>query len=218
MDTDVWLDLAKDYRKAPVLTALDGLVRAGAIELVMPEIVIDEFERNRDRVVEHGRRSLSSHIRRVREALPEFGDENRLSAVVAQLDEMEHQVAVSGDVSHQRLEAIAGLMATSPATPVSGQCKAQGGRTGIVKTCALPSLEELRRGCAAGRDVRRGSRGRWTTGHAVLFRYPQHEGFFSAQRRPTSAACGSRTGIPARELHLRYFRLARSSMNSTANC
>ena len=123
MDTDVWLDLAKDYRKAPVLTALDGLVRSGAIELVMPEIVIDEFERNRDRVVEHGRRSLSSHIRRVREALAEFGDENRLSAVVAQLDEMEHQVAVSGDVSHQRLEAIAGLMATSPATPVSDNAK-----------------------------------------------------------------------------------------------
>ena len=66
IDTDVWLNLAKDYRKAPILTALDSLVRSGAIKLVMPEIVIDEFQRNRDRVVEHGRRSLSSHIRRVR--------------------------------------------------------------------------------------------------------------------------------------------------------
>ena len=62
LDTDVWLDLAKDYRKAPVLTALDSLVRTGVVELILPEIVIDEFGRNRDRVVEHSRRSLCSFL------------------------------------------------------------------------------------------------------------------------------------------------------------
>ena len=119
LDTDVWLDLAKDYRKAPVLTALDSLVRTGVVELILPEIVIDEFGRNRDRVVEHSRRSLCSHIRRVREAMAEFGDEDRRSAAIAQLDDMDHNVAVSGDVSRDRLEAIESLMATSPVTVAS---------------------------------------------------------------------------------------------------
>ena len=59
LDTDVWLDLASDYRKAPVLTALDNLVRAGAVELILPEIVMKEFGRNRERVVERSRRSLA---------------------------------------------------------------------------------------------------------------------------------------------------------------
>ena len=52
IDTSVWLDLAKDYRLSAVLTALEDLINAGTVELIMPKIVLDEFARNRDRVVE----------------------------------------------------------------------------------------------------------------------------------------------------------------------
>ena len=123
MDTDVWLDLAADHKKAPVLTALDSLVRAGVVELILPEIVLAEFGRNCEGVVDRSRRSLWSSIKRVREAMADFGDEERRSAVIAHLDEMAHQVAVSGDVSRQRLEAIASLMATSPVTVASDNAK-----------------------------------------------------------------------------------------------
>ena len=123
LDTDVWLDLAGDHRKAPVLTALDSLVRAGGVELILPEIVLAEFRRNRDGVVERSRRSLSSHIKRVRVAMADFGDEDCRSAAIAQLDDMEHNVAVTGDLSRQTLDAIASLMATSPVTVVSDDVK-----------------------------------------------------------------------------------------------
>ena len=123
LDTDVWLDLAGDHRKAPVLTALDSLVRAGGVELILPEIVLAEFRRNRDGVVERSRRSLSSHIKRVRVAMADFGDDYRRSAAIAQLDDMEHNVAVTGDLSRQTLDAIASLMATSPVTVVSDDVK-----------------------------------------------------------------------------------------------
>ncbi len=123
LDTDVWLDLAGDHRKAPVLTALDSLVRAGVVELILPEIVLAEFRRNRDGVVERSRRSLSSHIKRVRVAMADFGDEGRRSAAIAQLDDMEHNMAVTGDLSRQTLDAIASLMATSPVTVVSDDVK-----------------------------------------------------------------------------------------------
>ena len=72
IDTSVWLDLAKDYRMSAVLTAVEDLIDAGNIELIMPQIVMDEFARNRDKVIEQSRRSLSSHIKRVREAVAEF--------------------------------------------------------------------------------------------------------------------------------------------------
>ena len=62
VDTSVWLDLVKDYRLSAVLTAIEDLIAAGTIELIMPQIVLDEFARNRDRVVEQSRRSFSSHI------------------------------------------------------------------------------------------------------------------------------------------------------------
>ena len=62
IDTSVWLDLAKDYRLSAVLTALEDLIEAGTVKLIMPDIVLDEFARNRDRVVEQSRRSFSSHM------------------------------------------------------------------------------------------------------------------------------------------------------------
>lgn len=123
MDTDVWLDLAGDHRKAPVLAALDGLVRAGTVKLILPEIVLAEFRRNREAVVERNRRSLSSHIKRVKEAMADFGDEEHRSAAIAQLDHMEHNVAVTGDLARQTLDGIERLMGTSPVTVASDNAK-----------------------------------------------------------------------------------------------
>jgi hypothetical protein len=37
----------KDYREQPVIGALEDLVAAGEIELIVPQIVVDEFNRNR---------------------------------------------------------------------------------------------------------------------------------------------------------------------------
>jgi predicted nucleic acid-binding protein len=78
IDTSVWLDLAKDYREQPVISALEDLVAAGEIQLIVPQIVVDEFNRNKTRVLDEARRSLQSHFRLVREAVNRFGtDEYR---------------------------------------------------------------------------------------------------------------------------------------------
>jgi PIN domain len=66
IDTCVWLDLAKDYREQPVISALEDLIAARQIKLVVP-VVLDEFSRNKGRVIEEARRSLQSHFRLVRE-------------------------------------------------------------------------------------------------------------------------------------------------------
>ena len=74
IDTCVWLDLAKDYQQQPILTALEELIRLGDIELVLPRTILDEFARNRERVVEESGRSLSGTLKRVKEAVEKFGD------------------------------------------------------------------------------------------------------------------------------------------------
>ena len=75
IDTDKWLNLAKDYRLAPVLTAIEDLARSKTLELIVPQVVLDEFGRNRDRVIEESKRSLASHFRLVREEVSQFGDD-----------------------------------------------------------------------------------------------------------------------------------------------
>lgn len=91
IDTDIWLNLAKDYRMAPVLTAIAELINAKAIELIMPQIVLDEFARNRDRVVEDSKRSLASYFKRVREAVTQFGDDEKKAETLNQLNEIDQR-------------------------------------------------------------------------------------------------------------------------------
>ena len=62
IDTNIWLNLAKDYRMEPVLTAIEDLIKADAIQLIIPQIVLDEFARNKDRVLEDSKRSLSAYF------------------------------------------------------------------------------------------------------------------------------------------------------------
>ena len=66
IDTCVWLDLAKDYQQQPILTALEELIRQGEIELILPRTALDEFARNKARVVEESSRSLSGTLKRVK--------------------------------------------------------------------------------------------------------------------------------------------------------
>ena len=123
IDTSVWLDLAKDYRLSAVLTAIEELIDARMIELIMPVIVLDEFARNRDRVVEQSRRSFASHLKRVREAIVEFGDDDRIEATLHELGEIEHKISMKGEVSQQTLKRIETVMASSRAVAASQQAK-----------------------------------------------------------------------------------------------
>ncbi|CAB3735571.1 PIN domain-containing protein [Paraburkholderia rhynchosiae] len=52
VDTCVWLDLGKDYREQPVIAAVEDLVSSGDFELIVPQLVLDEFDRNKARIIE----------------------------------------------------------------------------------------------------------------------------------------------------------------------
>jgi len=45
IDTCVWLDLAKDPKQLPVLGVVEELVKLRKISLIVPRIVIVEFQR-----------------------------------------------------------------------------------------------------------------------------------------------------------------------------
>src|SRR5882724_4265210 len=74
IDTCVWLDLAKDYHQRAILAALEALVRQGDVALILPRTVVDEFSRNKAHVIEESGRSLSSTLKRAKDAVDKFGD------------------------------------------------------------------------------------------------------------------------------------------------
>jgi PIN domain len=93
VDTCVWIDLAKDYRELPVVSALEDLVESGEVELIVPRQVLDEFDRNKARIIDEARRGLQSHFRLVRQAVNRFGDDARKADLLAGLNEVDHQSA-----------------------------------------------------------------------------------------------------------------------------
>jgi len=67
IDTCVWLDLAKSPKQIPVLGVVEKLLRLDMISIIAPRIVLDEFQRNRERIAKESAKSLSTHFRLVKE-------------------------------------------------------------------------------------------------------------------------------------------------------
>lgn len=133
IDTSVWLDLAKDFRKQPVLTAIEDLIAAGAIELIVPQIVIDEFARNKDKIVEQSKVSLGSHFRMVRDAVNRFGTGADKQAVLDQLNEIDHEVAMKGDAVNPAIEQIEKLLNTVGGAEPSDSAKIKAAMRALAK-------------------------------------------------------------------------------------
>ncbi|PYE38826.1 hypothetical protein DFI02_1355 [Rhizobium sp. PP-F2F-G20b] len=133
IDTNVWLDLAKDYRMAPVVTAIEDLINAEAIELIMPQIILDEFARNRDRVMEESTRSLSSHFKRVREVVTQLGDDDSKAELLKGLHEIDHKIAMEGEVPQAAIAHIEKIMGTSPPIPTSDNVKIKAAERALSK-------------------------------------------------------------------------------------
>lgn len=111
VDTCVWLDAAKDYRHQPTLRAVEQMIEVGEVSLVVPRQTVDEFARNKERIVRDTGKSLSSTFKRVKEAVRQFGqDEGKVNAL-ASLDDVDHRITILGEAvneSVQKIEAIFG--------------------------------------------------------------------------------------------------------------
>jgi hypothetical protein len=114
VDTCVWLDLAKHYREQPVISALEDLISARQIKLVVPQVVLDEFDRNKARMVEDARRSLQSHFRLVREAVNRFGEDGYRARTLEALNEVDHKIVTSSESALDSVEKIETLLKSQP--------------------------------------------------------------------------------------------------------
>lgn len=123
VDTCVWLDLAKDFKDQPVISALADLVATGKVELVLPQIVLDEFERNKTRVIEDATRSLQSHFRLVKDAVNRFGAEESKAGTLTALHEVDHAIVMKSEAVSDSFERIEQLIKSSAPLPTSKAVK-----------------------------------------------------------------------------------------------
>ena len=114
-----------------MLTAIEDLINAKAIELIRPQVVLNEFARKRDRVAEDGKRSLLSYFKRAREVVAQFADDEKKGETSGQLDDIDHKIAMTSEVSRRTLEIIEKLIATSAAIATSDVVKIKVAERGL---------------------------------------------------------------------------------------
>lgn len=111
VDTCVWLDIAKDPELQPLLGAMEQLVQMQAVTLILPRMVLEEFQRNKKRVVEDSCRSLSGVFKRVKEAVNKFGGPQKKKSVLQHLNDLDHQLPLLGESAVETIAKIESLMA-----------------------------------------------------------------------------------------------------------
>jgi hypothetical protein len=133
IDTSVWLDLTKDPRHLPLLDTLFAMAKAGDVELILPQIILDEFARNRDRVMASSRASLTSHFKRVKDAIVQFAPGEGQAEVLQRLNEIDHRIATGGEAVNEAVGLIEELFTTTEPVPTSESIKARAADRAIAK-------------------------------------------------------------------------------------
>jgi hypothetical protein len=133
IDTCVWPDLAKDYHQQAILNALEQLVRQAEIALILPRTIVDEFTRNKARVIEESSRSLSSIIKRVKEAVNKFGDPRQKRRVLDELNDVDHRLPTLGEAAVSAVSRIEELFARTPIIEISDAVKLRAAQRAIDK-------------------------------------------------------------------------------------
>jgi PIN domain len=133
IDTCVWIDLAKDYQQQAILSAIEELIRRQEVELILPRAVVEEFGRNKARIIEESRRSPSSTLKRVKEAVDKFGDPRQKNIVLSQLNDVDHRLPALGEAALETIDRIEKLFTRIPVSEISDSVKLRAAQRAIDK-------------------------------------------------------------------------------------
>ena len=164
-DTCVWLDLAKTVNGEPLIAACRQLIEEERLELLVPQIVIDEFERNRGRIEADMARSVSATFHRVRAAVDEYGRGDGRDEALLQLDDLTHRVPLINQMAigqfGQILELLQGGRALEPSAEVDRRAVQRAldkrapfhrSKNSVADALILEMYEEVCAADASGRD------------------------------------------------------------------
>jgi hypothetical protein len=110
LDTCVWEDLAKDPDDRRLLGVIMQLLQDKALGLIVPRIVLDEFERRKPRINNENTRSLSSQLKRIKEIIGKHGNGDGKAIALEQLNFVDSKLPRLGDAVETALANIDPLM------------------------------------------------------------------------------------------------------------
>jgi hypothetical protein len=131
-DTCVWLELASKKSEARTLAAIDFLVSEGTVALLLPVLVKDEFERNKDRVADQTRRRLSQECKLVREIVEAFGGAGKDQAIEV-INDVNHRLPILSEANQMTIAQVEGLFSRAIEVPISEAAMLRAAQRAITK-------------------------------------------------------------------------------------
>jgi predicted nucleic acid-binding protein len=109
VDTSVWLDLAKKRDGQKLIHAIAQIIMDGDLELLVPAVVIDEFERNRGRIEQSMTTSVADRFKALRVDLKDLSAMHHRPAFDA-IDALAHEMPMIGAMATRNFNDILGLL------------------------------------------------------------------------------------------------------------
>lgn len=116
LDTCVWLELAKTTKGEKLLSLLLELIESGLVSVIVPDIVINEFRRNKDRIINDHRKSAASHFDVVKSLINQHGKEEDKTTLLPQLSDLNHKLFSLKETIAESITLIEALFVTKAET------------------------------------------------------------------------------------------------------
>lgn len=90
LDTCVLLDLARDFRQKTIADLLEELHDARVFEVVLPQLVVEEFEKNKERVISDASKILKQTVKNARDVILQADMSEDWTKLVGLIDDFSH--------------------------------------------------------------------------------------------------------------------------------
>lgn len=133
IDTSVWLDIAKTSKGEDILNLLDEFIRNDEVSIVLPKIIIEEFDRNKERIISDAGKSLSSHFKKVKAMVSEHAKDDSKEKILSQLDDIDKKIPQMGENAFQSISKIEELFKDAEVIEISDEIKLRATQRAIDK-------------------------------------------------------------------------------------
>lgn len=109
VDTSTWLDLSKRRDGQKWIVATRVLVHQGELELLVPHVVVEEFERNRERVEASMTASVAQRFKLMKQDLGDFGG-NDYEHSLRMVDDLAYELPLIGAMATRNFDEVLDLL------------------------------------------------------------------------------------------------------------
>lgn len=97
IDTCIWIDLAKNPSFRSLVLTLKELIKTNELKIIITAIIKEEFQNNKDKLIDIGRQKLSQNIKNLKSIINDHSIESNKEDIVKGLDEINHKLPTMVD-------------------------------------------------------------------------------------------------------------------------